>query len=236
MLLRKRCNLRKSQRKWDRIYTVPDSGSYFSYIVFKKIKDLCFSKKFDVVHIHSFNTIFSILLTLKFVKVPVVATRHIYVEHVKKDIFHKWYLGRIDKMLAISDFSRCNIIDTYPISEEKIETLYLGIDLKKYIRDGQKAKEFKKQFSISDDKKVVGVIGRIDPAKGQLEFINSIPEIIKEYPKTHFVIVGKTTATKELEYLYALKNRIQDLGIGSYVTFTGFYSDVSYPCLLWIFL
>jgi glycosyltransferase involved in cell wall biosynthesis len=211
-------------------YTTPYTDKYFSYDVFKKIKKICASGHFDVVHIHSFNTIFSMLFALKFVKkIPVIATRHIYVEHVKKDFFHKWYLGRIDKILAISDFSRRNIIDTYPVAEEKIETLYLGIDLNKYVSDEQKKVEFKKQFSIADDKNLVGVIGRIDPAKGQKEFINAIPEIIKEYPETHFVIVGKTTSSKEMDYLTELKNKIRDLGIGSYVTFTGFCSDVSVP-------
>jgi len=211
------------------LYTVPATDSYFSYNVFKKIKRLCSDGNFDVVHIHSFNTIFSMLLALKFVKIPVIATRHIYVEHVKKDVFHKWYLGRINKMLAISEFSRRNIIETYPVEEEKIETLYLGINLNKYVRDEQKSQKFKKQFSITEDKKIIGVIGRIDPAKGQIEFINAIPEIIKEHQNAHFVIVGKTTAAKEMDYLTELKNRIKELGIGSCVTFTGFCSDVSLP-------
>jgi len=211
------------------LHTVPATDSYFSYKVFKKIKSLCSDEKFDIVHIHSFNTIFSILLALKFAKVSIVATRHIYVEHVKKDFFHKWYLGRIDKMLAISEFSRRNIIDTYPIKEDKIEALYLGIDLNKYVRDEQKKDNFKNQFSIDKAKKLIGVIGRIDPAKGQLEFINAIPEIIKGYPATHFVIVGKTTSTKEQSYLTELKNRIRELGLNTSVTFTGFCSDVSLP-------
>jgi len=211
------------------LHTVSSTDNYFSYNVFKEIKKLCSHKAFDVVHIHSFNTIFSMLVALKLVKIPVVATRHIYVEHVKKDFFHKWYLKRINKMLAISEFSRRNIIETYPVDEQKIETLYLGIDLNKYVRNEQKTKDFKKQFSIAEDKKIIGVVGRIDPAKGQLEFINAIPEIIKEYPATHFVIVGKTTAAKEIDYLTELKATIQNLGIGSYVTFTGFCSDVSFP-------
>lgn len=211
------------------LHTVSCTENYFSYSVFKKLKKLCNTGHFDVVHLHSFNNIFSMLLALKFIKIPVVATRHIYVEHVKKDFFHKWYLKRIDKMLAISEFSRRNIIDTYPVKEEKIETLYLGIDLNKYSRDEQKAKSFKKQFGIADNKKIIGVVGRIDPAKGQMEFINSIPEIIKEYPLTHFVIVGKTTSDKELAYLTELKAHIQNLGIGSYITFTGFCSEVSRP-------
>jgi len=210
-------------------YTVPPSRAYFSYRIFKTIRKLCLSGHFDVVHIHSFNNIFSILVALKGINIPVIATRHIYVEHVKKDCFHKWYLGRINKMLAISEFSRRNIIDTYPIAEDKVETLYLGIDLEKYVKSSEKAQQFKEQFSIPDGKKMIGVVGRIDPAKGQMEFITAIPEIIKEHPDTHFVVVGKPTSSNEISYLVELKKKIKDLGIGSFVTFTGFFSDVSIP-------
>ena len=211
------------------VHTLPPTKRYFSYSFFKKIKKLCSSGEFDLVHVHSFNTIFSLLLGLKGVNIPVVATRHIYVEHVKKDLLHKWYLGRIDKMLAISDFSKQNILDTYPISEDKIETLYLGIDLNKHTRDEQKALEFKEKFNIDKSKKIVGVIGRIDPAKGQMEFIESIPDVIQERQDVHFVIVGKTTSQNEVAYLDKLRTRIQELSLNPYVSFTGFFSDVSVP-------
>lgn len=211
------------------VHAVPPRRVYFNYRIFRDIRKLCSSGHFDLVHIHSFNTIFSILVGLKGVNIPVVATRHIYVEHVKKDIFHKWYLGRIDKMLAISKFSRRNILETYPITDDKIETLYLGINFDRYTRDEQKAIQFRKQFSIPENKKVIGVVGRIDPAKGQMEFVKAIPYIIKEHPDAHFVIVGKTTSSKENDYLTEVKKEVQALGIDTFVTFTGFFSDVSIP-------
>jgi glycosyltransferase involved in cell wall biosynthesis len=132
-------------------------------------------------------------------------------------------------MLAISEFSRRNILETYPISDDKIEALYLGINLERYARDEQKGFQFKKRFSIPENKKVVGVVGRIDPAKGQMEFVKAIPDIIKEHPDAHFVIVGKTTSSKEEAYLTEVKKQVQDLNIAPLVTFTGFYSDVSTP-------
>ena len=151
------------------------------------------------------------------------------MEHVKKDLFHKWYLGRIDRMLAISDFSCRNILRTYPIKEDKVETLYLGINFDRYARDEQKAILFKKRFSIPENKKVIGVVGRIDPAKGQMEFVKAIPEIVKEYPDAHFVIVGKTTSAKENDYFSEVKKQVQELNIGPFVTFAGFFSDVATP-------
>jgi glycosyltransferase involved in cell wall biosynthesis len=219
----------KAKEQRIELHTVPVTNAYFSYRIFREIRTLCSSGHFDVVHIHSFKTIFSILTGLKGVKIPVVATRHIYVEHVKKDIFHKWYLGRIDRMLAISDFSRRNILKTYPVKEDDVETLYLGINFERYARDEQKAFRFKKQFSIPENKKVIGVVGRIDPAKGQMEFVKAIPDIVKEHLDAHFVIVGKTTSAKENDYFNEVKKQVQGLNIGPLVTFAGFFSDVSVP-------
>jgi len=209
------------------IHSVHSSSKYFNPELYFKLKKI--ADNFDVVHLHSFNTVFPILFSLMNKKVKVVATRHIYVEHVKKDLFHRWYLNRIDKMLAVSDFSKKNILATYPISENKIETLYLGINLDKYVRSEVGSKKFKKEFNIPDGKKIVGVIGRIDPMKGQMEFVEAVPHIMKKHHDVHFVIVGKTTADHERFYLEAVKNKVRHLGIENYVTFTGFCPDVSAP-------
>ncbi|MFH1222905.1 MAG: glycosyltransferase family 4 protein [Pseudomonadota bacterium] len=216
--------LDKSKELGAVIHTVNSQAKYFNPELYFKLKKI--ADGFDVVHLHSFNTVFPLLFSLMGKKVKVFATRHIYVEHVKKDIFHRWYLSRIDKMLAVSDFSKKNILETYPISENKIQTLYLGIDLNRHVRSDEKAAKFRKDFNIPSGKKIVGVVGRIDPMKGQMEFVCAAPNVIQKYPDTHFVIVGRTTAEKENEYLAAVKNKVRELGIEKHVTFTGFCEDI----------
>ncbi|MCX6112623.1 MAG: glycosyltransferase family 4 protein [Proteobacteria bacterium] len=218
-------------KETDLIYhSARNQNKYFNFELISKLRKIISAFGIEVIHLHTFNTIFPVLFAVRHIKVKVFATRHIHVEHVKKDIFHRWYLGRLDKLFAISEFARNNLIQTYPLPPEKIQTLYVGINVEHFKRTEQKREQFKKDFPhISQNDKIIGVIGRIDPMKGQLEFVESIPHILAQYPKTHFLIVGRPTAEKENIYMEFVKNRTREMGIDNFITFTGFYEDVSIP-------
>ena len=104
-------------------HSVNNQNKYLNFELISKIRDVVSDLGIQVVHLHTFNTIFPILFALRRMDVKVFATRHIHVEHVKKDLFHRWYLGRLDKLFAISEFARKNLISTYPLPPEKIQTL-----------------------------------------------------------------------------------------------------------------
>lgn len=209
-----------------RTHQIRNKSKHFNPEIYFKLKKLMKEENYDVVHFHSFNILFPALFSLMGEKVKVVATRHIYVEHKKKDLFHKWYLNRIDKMLAISEFSRTNILETYPLFEDKVETCYLGIDLSKYSREENMGRELRNKWGLPKDVLVAGVVGRIDPAKGQMEFVESLPAVIKEHPGSFFIIAGRTTSEEEEGYLVQVKAKVKELGISKRVLFTGFIEDV----------
>lgn len=212
------------------VHTVRSQNKYLNIELMFKIKKLVKDNFIDIVHLHTFNTILPILIGLRYVDVKIFATRHIHVEHEKKDFFHKWYLSRLDKLLAISDFERANLIKMYPLSDDKIKTLYVGININLFKRTEEKQERFRKDFPyVSRDKKIIGVIGRIDPMKGQMEFVEAIPSIITKYSQVHFLVVGRPSSEKENEYLESLKVRAREMGVDSFITFTGFYDDVSLP-------
>ncbi|MEI6093260.1 MAG: glycosyltransferase family 4 protein, partial [bacterium] len=212
------------------IHTIRSQKNYFNVELFFKIRKVVEDNYIDIVHLHTFNTILPILLGLRFFDVKIFATRHIHVEHEKKDFFHRWYLGRLDTLLAISDFERDNLIQMYPLSEDRIKTLYIGINIEAFKRTTEKQEQFRKDFSyVSKDKKIIGIIGRIDPMKGQMEFVESIPNIITKYPQVHFIIVGRPSSENENIYLELVKTRAREIGVDSFITFTGFYEDVSVP-------
>jgi glycosyltransferase involved in cell wall biosynthesis len=210
-------------------FSVVSRPGYLNLEIYLKLKKIIKENSFDVVHIHEFKSIFPVMLALRSFKGKVFATRHIYVEHVKKDFFHRWYLSRIDKMFGISDFSRQNLIEKYPIDPNRAETLYLGIDLSRLKRSADKAYIFRSKYNIHKEVKIIGVIGRIDPMKGQMEFIESIPAVLQKHGDVFFVIVGQPTSPDEESYLDDLQLRAKELGIQDHVLFTGYFEDVSIP-------
>ncbi|MBN1114580.1 MAG: glycosyltransferase family 4 protein [Oligoflexia bacterium] len=212
-----------------RFHKVLCEGKYVNPCLIVQMRLLCVKHKYDVVHIHCFNTIFPLLVALMGLDIPVAATRHIYVEHNKKDFFHRWYLNRINRVFAISDFARKNILDTYPFTPEKVESLYIGIDLKKYVRSREKGREFRLKYNIPEDRKIVGIIGRIDNMKGQMEFVEAARIITADKNDVHFLVVGRPTSDEYENYFELLKLKIHEYNLASRFTFTGFCEDVSMP-------
>lgn len=62
-------------------------------------------------------------------------------------------------------------------------------------------------------------MGRLEPVKGCSQFIESIPEVIENYPDSYFVVVGDGTERKSLESI------VKELGIENRVYFCGFRDD-----------
>jgi len=76
---------------------------------------------------------------------------------------------------------------------------------------------FKKKFGLEGVDYLV-YTGRITPHKGQDQFIESAPFVLKRFPAVKFVVVGPTD---DEAYFGRIQDRIRELGIEDSVIFTG---------------
>ena len=78
----------------------------------------------------------------------------------------------------------------------------------------------RRELGIPVQGPLVGSVGRLTHQKGYDVLIRSIPEVLRQIPDAHFVIVG----SGELDAI--LRGQAQDAGIADRVTFAGSRSDV----------
>lgn len=71
---------------------------------------------------------------------------------------------------------------------------------------------------------VVGLLGRISPTKGQLEFVRAAARILQRHPEATFRIVGSPMFGAE-DYDAQVRAEVRVLGIEKAVEFTGFAED-----------
>ena len=71
---------------------------------------------------------------------------------------------------------------------------------------------------------VVGLVGRISPTKGQLEFIRAAAEVVSRRPEVRFQVTG-SALFGESAYEALVHAEVERLELGSVVTFTGFEKD-----------
>ncbi len=104
----------------------------------------------------------------------------------------------------------------------KPEVIHNGIPYKEYLMPFPDAKE---SLGIPVDKLVITMIGRINPGKGQLFFLEIAKRILKTYPQCHFLMVGDPFVGYESIH-EEIKVVIEDSVLSGNVTDLGFRKDV----------
>lgn len=127
------------------------------------------------------------------------------------------------RILAVSDLARDYLMRD-GLKGDKIEVIFSGIDNERF-EFKNTSRNIRNEFDIGDNAKLVGCIGRIIPQKGQRSFLLAIPEVIKKYPETFFLIVGDAYL-KEERYKEELLEIIKKNKIEDHVKFTGFRYDI----------
>lgn len=107
------------------------------------------------------------------------------------------------------------------VANQKIWVIYNGIDLYRYTVNISKEKK-KKELQISNNTQVVGMVASLHPRKGHSDFLKAASIVLRTYPHTVFLLVGRDEGMKsELETL------ARALHIHSSVFFTGERDDIS---------
>jgi glycosyltransferase involved in cell wall biosynthesis len=106
----------------------------------------------------------------------------------------------------------------------KVRVVYNGSDISRY-NPANSGEGVRKEFGITYQEAVIGIVGRIVHWKGHKEFLLAARGVYQEIPNTKFLIVGDS-AFGSKEYLEEVKNLAQRLGLGKVAVFTGFRNDV----------
>lgn len=77
-----------------------------------------------------------------------------------------------------------------------------------------------------DGRSVVGIVGRLEPWKGQETFLRAAARVARRHPDVRFVVVGGAVLGWEGSYPEKLAALAETLGIAQITTFTGHREDV----------
>lgn len=180
---------------------------------------------FDIIHTQASKDLWLIVPALKFrnLETPFILTKQVGSFIVKKDFLHKWLYRRVTYALAISRTIEKNLLDTCPLTKEKILLLHNGVDTSRFDPLKTNREGIRKEFSFDENDIVVGMMARFSPGKGHEEFLFAAKHLNDKYHNLKFVIVGEASRG-ENEYADSIKNLADQYSINN-LTFTGYRSD-----------
>ncbi len=79
---------------------------------------------------------------------------------------------------------------TQGFPQKKIVVVPNGIDTRRFVPNQAAGLRTRRAWSIREDVSLIGLIGRLDPMKGHLLFLESAALLGKEWPEVQFVCVG----------------------------------------------
>ncbi|QDK44446.1 hypothetical protein DOM22_04375 [Bdellovibrio sp. ZAP7] len=179
----------------------------------------------STVLVQQLRDLFAVRIALLgFANIKVVGVSHTFVGISKKDCYHRWVYNRIQHMIALTPVHRQNLIKHLPIAPEKIVVIPNSVDTK-WFNPLRRDSLLRKQWGNDDQTLLIGLIGRLDKAKGQSVLLKAAADLKADISNFKIILVGEETLN-EPGALSDLKTQCHELGLEEHVIFTGFRSDI----------
>jgi len=116
-----------------------------------------------------------------------------------------------DLVIAVSEYTRKQLIDRYDADPDKSIAIHNGVDFSKWSDHSDR--------DYSTSRKVVLYLSRVSRQKGPMSFIRAAKRVLEIDPGVQFIVAGKGEMIPEM-IAYCISN-----GIMEKVSFTGFVPD-----------
>lgn len=177
----------------------------------------------DLIHMH-WNKDLNLAALAKLLsrrKPKLVYSRHMEITRSKKDLYHRFLYRQVDKMLVIARFVLDQAIRYLPLAREQITLLYLGVKASRRATQ-QECSALLPGMKHRDGGFVIGMIGRIEPYKGQHVLIAALERLKKQDINPDVAMAG---AVMDQVYFDKLMQQVQAQGLAEQVSYLGVSSE-----------
>lgn len=178
--------------------------------------EIASKNQFDIIHAHDWLTYPAGIVAKEISGKPLIVHVHATefdrsgdnINHAVYEIEQKG-MKEADAIIAVSDFTKQNIINKYGINENKIKVVHNGVL-------PTTKNNLKKDLLQNKKNRVVTFLGRVTYQKGPDYFVEAANKVLERFPDTHFVMAGSG------DMLNRMIKRVAELRISSRFHFTGF--------------
>lgn len=169
-------------------------------------------KPVNIIHAHLHRAARAAFVVSRLTGIPVVTTVHA----AKPNPIYKRLATGPNRILAVSDYVRSLLLD-WGVPASHVDVVYNGTsfdEVPPFAREEALA-----ELGIPSGRQIVGYVGRIQPAKGSFELIDSIAQLRERGLPVHLILVGPVESMDAEAYATSR-------GVADRVTFCGPRFDV----------
>lgn len=206
------------------ICTLRKISHYFPLFAAIKLARMIDKHQIQLIHMH-WNKDLTVAVFAKLfskMKPKLVLTRHMQFPARKDSAFHRFLYSNIDHIIAVTQTMKEDMQCFIPKQvQPPISVNYLGIDP---IEPSPESEVKARRLSYDPDQNLflIALVGRIDPYKGHDLLVDAMVMAKEKHLPFKALIVGHAMDEK---YLQALKARVKQHELESFIEFTGFVDN-----------
>ena len=195
----------------------------FDPLMLLQVRDIILKNNINIIQTHGYKSGVIGLFMKRLYHIPWIGFAHGYIEVGKKlklyNRLDRMILKYADRVVTVSD-SMKKLLKEAGVKEDKIKVIYNAI-AQTDATPSASTESIMDYYGIKNLHKVIGVVGRLSPEKGQVIFLKAFKKAVKMYPQAKALIVGDGPDRGMLEE-YCKKNGIDDK-----VVFTGYQKEIA---------
>lgn len=157
--------------------------------------------------------------------IELIGFAHIFLSVQKKDFLHGWLYHRMNTLICLTGLQKKNFATALPIAEDRIVIIPNSVDLRAF-SPANRDTEMRRILGAENEKQIlIGVIGRLDEMKGQLEMVAAARPLRDAGLDFKVALIGEETlnlvGTKA-----RLQSMIREYSLENTVHLAGYRSDI----------
>jgi glycosyltransferase involved in cell wall biosynthesis len=156
-------------------------------------------------------------------RLPWMGFAHGYIDDSAKNRFYnrieRLVLRQADRVVAVSDALKTLLIQ-HGVAGHRIRVVHNAIE-RSAAAASTSIREVRLRHDLAAGEKVIGVIGRLNPEKGQKIFLRAMEKTLRHVPGVKALIIGDGRDRP------ALQNFCRERGLAGHVLFLGFQENIA---------
>jgi glycosyltransferase involved in cell wall biosynthesis len=160
-------------------------------------------------------------------KIRIIYQQHMQVGVSKRDPLHTLRYATINAWIAPLQYLKQETIAKTRVPENKIHVIPLGLEAAAFEGGPWTRESARRALDLPQVPKMIGVLGRIDPKKGQDLVIRGIYELQQKHCLDyHLLLLGDATLNEGDAYSMQLKKLVEELGLKDRIHFRAYQPEV----------
>jgi D-inositol-3-phosphate glycosyltransferase len=161
-------------------------------------------------------------------RIRLISQQHMHIGGRKKDPYHVWLYRRFDAFVTPVQWLADRVLEKTSVPSERIHIIPFGTEIACFTSGRPSREAARNRFGLPLDQPVLGLIGRLDPKKGQDVAVEALAQLGQSGCRPHLLIIGDQSFNEGDEFTDYVHALVDKHGLKDQVHFFPHTPDVAW--------